>query len=51
MYDLLLTAEGRRNVKVYVSCVWVILLTAIINGSMLWIKECFEIFMDGEWGL
>lgn len=46
-YDLLLTAEGRRNVKVYISCIWVFLLTAIIVGSVPWIKECFEMVMDG----
>lgn len=46
-YDLLLTREGRQNVKWYVSCVWVFLLTAIIVGSIPWIKECFEMTMDG----
>ena len=46
-YDLLLTNEGRKNVKVYISFIWVVLLTAIILGSIPWIKECAEMAMDG----
>ena len=46
-YDLLLTKEGRKNVKVYISLIWVVLLSAIIAGSIPWIEECVGMVMDG----
>jgi len=46
-YDLLLTREGRSNVKPYISVVWIILLSAIIVGSIPWIEDCVEMVRDG----
>ncbi|KAL7486249.1 hypothetical protein ACHAW6_011849 [Cyclotella cf. meneghiniana] len=46
-YDLILTKEGRKNVAIYNSIVWVVMLSAIIIGSIPWTIECAEMFKDG----
>jgi hypothetical protein len=46
-YDLILTKEGRKNVAIYNSIVWVVMLSAIIIGSIPWTMECAEMVKDG----
>jgi hypothetical protein len=35
VYGFLVTADGRRNVNVYVCCIWVFLLVLLLLGACL----------------
>eukprot|EP00553_Chaetoceros_curvisetus_P003665 CAMPEP_0204635038 /NCGR_PEP_ID=MMETSP0717-20131115/30627_1 /ASSEMBLY_ACC=CAM_ASM_000666 /TAXON_ID=230516 /ORGANISM="Chaetoceros curvisetus" /LENGTH=166 /DNA_ID=CAMNT_0051653657 /DNA_START=1 /DNA_END=501 /DNA_ORIENTATION=+ len=45
-YDLL-TREGRKNIPLYISIGWIIMIWGILIGSIPWTKECYEMALDG----
>lgn len=45
-YDLL-TREGRKNIPLYVSILWIVMIWGIIVGSIPWTKEGLEMARDG----
>lgn len=49
-YDLLLTRRGRRNVPVWLSWIWVIMVWTVIYGSAPFVGECVDMIRDG-WAL
>mmetsp|Transcript_3124 Transcript_3124/g.6780 ORF Transcript_3124/g.6780 Transcript_3124/m.6780 type:complete len:314 (+) Transcript_3124:110-1051(+) len=46
-YDLLILPHGRQNVPLLLSLVWVVMVWAVIVGSVPFIKEAIEMLSDG----
>lgn len=46
-YDLLFTKEGRTNIPLYVSILWIFMIWGIILGSIPWTVEGWEMARDG----
>lgn len=46
-YHMLCTKEGRNNVSLKVSVLWVLMIWGILIGSIPWTKECLEMIKDG----
>jgi hypothetical protein len=49
-WDLLFRRQGRQNVPLPLSLIWVTMIWLVIYGSIPFIKDCFEMIRDG-WDL
>jgi hypothetical protein len=47
-HDLMLTKEGRRNVPLQLSIVWVAMCWGVLLGSVPWIKNALDILCRGS---
>ena len=46
-WDLIFTKHGRSNVPIVLSVIWVIMVWAVIHGSIPFVQECIEMMQSG----
>jgi len=50
-WDNLFTKQGRKNVHILLTVVWLPLVWGVLIGSFPWIEESIEMLKDGLWNV